>query len=41
VALEATNLFDKFYFINKFATFYVNGQPGRPREVAVTVRRRF
>ena len=41
VALEATNLFDKFYFLNKFATFYVNGQPGRPREVAVTVRRRF
>lgn len=41
VALEATNLFDKFYFLNKFATFYVNGQPGRPREVAVTVRRNF
>jgi len=41
VALEATNLFDKFYYLNKFATFYVNGQPGRPREVAVTVRRRF
>ncbi|MGX7894628.1 TonB-dependent receptor [Tsuneonella sp. HG222] len=41
VALEATNLFDKFYFLNKFATFYVNGQPGRPREVAVTVRKNF
>ena len=41
VALEATNLFDKFYYLNKFATFYVNGQPGRPREVAVTVRNRF
>ncbi len=41
VALEATNLFDKFYFLNKFATFYVNGQPGRPREVALTVRKRF
>lgn len=41
VALEATNLFDKFYFLNKFATFYVNGQPGRPREVALTVRRNF
>jgi len=41
VALEATNLFDKFYYLNKFATFYVNGQPGRPREVAVTVRRNF
>ena len=41
VALEATNLLDKFYFLNKFATFYVNGQPGRPREVAVTVRKNF
>ena len=41
VALEATNLFDEFYFLNKFATFYVNGQPGRPREVALTVRRNF
>lgn len=41
VALEATNLFDKYYYLNKFASFYVNGQPGRPREVAVSVRRRF
>jgi len=41
VALEATNLFDKFYYLNKLATFYVNGQPGRPREVALTVRRNF
>jgi iron complex outermembrane receptor protein len=41
VALEATNLFDKFYYLNKLATFYVNGTPGRPREVAVTVRRNF
>jgi len=41
VALEATNLFDKFYYLNKFATLYVNGQPGRPREVALTVRRNF
>ena len=41
VALEATNLFDKYYYVNKFATFYVDGQPGRPREVAVTVRRNF
>ena len=41
IALEATNLFDNFYYLNKFATFYVNAQPGRPREVAVTVRRRF
>jgi iron complex outermembrane receptor protein len=41
ISLEATNLFDKFYYLNKFATFYVNGQPGRPREVAVTIRRSF
>jgi iron complex outermembrane receptor protein len=41
VSLEATNLFDKFYYLNKFATFYVNGQPGRPREFAVTVRKNF
>jgi iron complex outermembrane receptor protein len=41
VSLEATNLFDDFYYLNKFATFYVNGQPGRPREVALTVRRNF
>ena len=41
VSFEATNLLDKFYFLNKFATFYVNGQPGRPREVALTVRRNF
>ncbi|MCL6250281.1 TonB-dependent receptor [Altererythrobacter sp. KTW20L] len=41
VALEATNLFDKFHYLNKFATFYVNGQPGRPREVALSLRNRF
>lgn len=41
VSLEATNLFDDFYYLNKFATFYVNGQPGRPREMALTVRRNF
>jgi len=41
VSLEATNLFDHFYYLNKFATYYVNGQPGRPREVAVTIRRNF
>jgi len=41
VSLEATNLFDEFYYLNKLATFYVNGQPGRPREVALSVRRNF
>jgi len=42
VALEATNLFDKVYYLNKFANiFYATGQIGRPREVAVTLTRRF
>jgi iron complex outermembrane receptor protein len=42
VALEATNLTDKFYYLNKFSNaFYTTGQPGRPREFAVTVRRNF
>ena len=42
VALEATNLTDKFYYVNKFFnSWYVTGQPGRPREFAVTVRRNF
>ncbi|MFC4256923.1 TonB-dependent receptor [Croceibacterium xixiisoli] len=41
VALEATNIFDKVYYLNKLTTFYVVGQPGRPREVALTVRRNF
>ena len=42
VALEAKNLFDKFYFINKIVPgFYATGQPDRPREVALTVRRNF
>jgi len=42
VSLEATNLFDKLYYVNKFANaFYTTGQPGRPREVAISVRRNF
>jgi len=42
LSLEATNLFDKKYYTNKFFNgFYVAGQPGRPREVALTVRRNF
>ena len=42
VALEMTNVTDEFYYINKFFNaFYVTGQPGRPREYAVTVRRNF
>jgi len=41
VALEATNLFDKLYYLNKFSSFYVTAQPGRPREFALSVRRKF
>jgi iron complex outermembrane recepter protein len=46
VSLEVTNLFDEYYFItlNDQTTGgqgYVNGQPGRPREWAVTVKKRF
>ncbi|HTN13397.1 MAG TPA: TonB-dependent receptor [Sphingomonadaceae bacterium] len=42
VALEVTNLFDKFYYLNKFYNgWFALGQPGRPREWAVSVKRRF
>ncbi|HWK42879.1 MAG TPA: TonB-dependent receptor [Croceibacterium sp.] len=41
VSLEATNLFDKFYYLNKIVTSYAAAQPGRPREYALTVRRNF
>jgi iron complex outermembrane receptor protein len=44
VSLQVTNVFDKFYYVNKFiqaGTYIFTGQPGRPREWAVTVRRRF
>ena len=41
VALEATNLFDKLYYLNKIVTAYAGAQPGHPREVALTVRRNF
>jgi len=41
VSLEGTNLFDKYYYLNKIASFYVTAQPGRPREFALTVRRNF
>jgi len=43
-ALSVTNIFDKFYYVNKFiqsGTYIFTGQPGRPREWAVTVTRRF
>ncbi|OYX66017.1 MAG: hypothetical protein B7Y88_06065 [Sphingomonadales bacterium 32-64-17] len=41
VSFEATNLFDTYYYLNKFSSFYVTGQPGRPQEFALTVRRNF
>jgi iron complex outermembrane receptor protein len=46
VALSGTNLADKFYYLNKFDNanapfFVVAGQPGRPREVALTIKRTF
>jgi iron complex outermembrane receptor protein len=42
VALEVTNLFNKLYYLNKFTNaWYATGQPGMPREWAVTVRRKF
>src|SRR5690606_29984221 len=46
VALEVTNLFDKYYFltINDQSTSglgYTNAQPARPREWAVTVKKEF
>jgi iron complex outermembrane receptor protein len=46
VSLEVTNLFDKYYFltINDQSTSglgYTNGQPARPREWAVSVKKKF
>ena len=41
VSLEVTNLTDKIYYLNKLVTVYASGQPGRPREWALTVRRTF
>lgn len=44
-ALEVTNLGDKYYFLTRFDQFtttgVTDGQPGRPREWAVTVKRKF
>lgn len=42
VALEGTNIADKYYYLNKFQNvWYTTGQPGRPAEYAITIRRRF
>lgn len=43
-ALSVTNLFDQFYYVNRWiqsGTYIFTGQPSRPREWAVTVGRRF
>ncbi|MBN8818287.1 MAG: TonB-dependent receptor [Sphingomonas sp.] len=46
VGLEVTNLFDRYYFLNKFdlvgaGSGVISGQPGRPREWAVTIKKKF
>ncbi|MGI4880740.1 MAG: TonB-dependent receptor, partial [Janthinobacterium lividum] len=40
-ALEVTNAFNKLYYYNKVVTFYAAGQPGAPRQFALTLRRNF
>ena len=46
VSLEVTNLFDKYYFLtindqSLSGLGYTNGQPGRPREWAVSLKKTF
>jgi iron complex outermembrane receptor protein len=45
VALEATNLTNEYYYVTIFDLLgpagYIHGQPGRPREYAVTLKRSF
>ena len=41
VALEVTNLTDKYYDLNKFNTVYASSQPGLPRLWGVSIRRNF
>ena len=46
IAAEFTNLTDEYYYLTKFdlssnASGYVDGQPGRPMEWAVNIKRRF
>ncbi len=44
-SFEVTNLTDKYYFLTRFDQFtttgVTDGQPGRPREYALTVKRNF
>ncbi|WP_428028147.1 TonB-dependent receptor [Altererythrobacter sp.] len=45
LVLSVSNLFDKYYYLNKFETVSISGialgQPGRPREWQLTLRKRF
>jgi iron complex outermembrane receptor protein len=46
VALEVTNLTDKYYYLTKFdltgaGSGTITGSPGRPREWAVTIKKKF
>lgn len=44
-ALEVTNITDEYYFLSRTdqlaAAGHTDGQPGRPREWALTIKRRF
>ena len=45
VSVEGTNLADEYYFVTRFDQYagagHTDGQPGRPREFAVTLRKKF
>ena len=46
IALEVTNVFDKYYYTSKFdltgaGAGAITGSPGRPREWAVSVKKSF
>ena len=45
VSLSLENITDKYYFLTRFDQFtgagVTDGQPGRPREFALTVKNRF
>jgi len=45
VSLEGTNLGDKYYFVSRADQYvgagHTDGQPGRPREWAVTLKKTF
>jgi iron complex outermembrane recepter protein len=46
VALEVTNLFDRYYFLSKFdltgaGAGSISGLPGRPREWAISLKKKF